>query len=62
VFPEQGNIASVLPTYLTKWTTTKLNEMGVETKPLVEVTGAKLDSSQSVVLSLSNGEDITAVL
>ncbi|KAJ3332154.1 Apoptosis-inducing factor 1, mitochondrial, partial [Kappamyces sp. JEL0680] len=33
VFPEEGNLSLVLPTYLTKWTTAKLKKDGVEIHP-----------------------------
>jgi programmed cell death 8 (apoptosis-inducing factor) len=37
IFPEDGNLSLVLPNYLTKWTTSKLIEQGVDVKPNTNV-------------------------
>lgn len=43
IFPERGNIAAVLPTYLSQWVTKKVQAMGVQVYPETKVVGAAMD-------------------
>ena len=57
VFPEEGNISLVLPSFLIKWTSSKLKDMGVEIKPRVTISRAAVKDSK-INLTLSNDEDL----
>ena len=58
VFPEDGNMSLVFPKYLTKWTTTKLIEEGVQVKPNSQLNSFGEKQGQ-IVLGLK-GEDVIA--
>uniref|UniRef100_T1J3Z2 FAD/NAD(P)-binding domain-containing protein n=1 Tax=Strigamia maritima TaxID=126957 RepID=T1J3Z2_STRMM len=58
VFPEGGNMGSVLPEYLSKWATGKVKIEGVKVHTDVNVVGACLTNKNRVLLRLSDGEEI----
>ena len=63
VFPEEGNLSLVLPSYLTKWTTKKLTNEGVSVKPKQEVVKvARSTKEGGVDLLLKSGEVVEADL
>ncbi|KAI5702928.1 hypothetical protein M8J75_005703 [Diaphorina citri] len=61
IFREKGNMARVLPEYLSAWTTRKVEEEGVHTKRGVTVEEASLlPSGEGVQLTLSDGSKLSA--
>lgn len=63
LFPEEGNLSLVLPSYLTKWTTKKLANEGVLVKPKQEVVQvARSTKEGGVDLLLKSGEVVEADL
>eukprot|EP00053_Salpingoeca_punica_P019025 m.189715 g.189715 ORF g.189715 m.189715 type:complete len:624 (-) comp17552_c2_seq1:2500-4371(-) len=56
---ESGNLAKVLPEYLSNWVTEKIRGYGVDVKSGSKVTSATSDGKQ-VTLTLDNGEKVTA--
>ena len=60
VFPEEGNVAHVLPKYLSKWTSRRLEAGGVSILPGQEIISLEKDSSQ-VRLNINNNQSIVAV-
>ena len=57
-FIESGNLAKVLPEYLSEWTTRKVRGEGVDVKPRSFVQAASLTPGGKVRLDLNNGESI----
>jgi programmed cell death 8 (apoptosis-inducing factor) len=57
LYPESGNMAKVLPEYLSKWTTKKVAAEGVDVKPNVNVDAAAVVDDQ-IELRLNNGETL----
>lgn len=57
VFNESGNMGKVLPEFLSKWTTERIREQGVNVIPNTEVQCVDLLNNQ-VQLTLTNGETI----
>lgn len=57
VFNEPGNMGRVLPEFLSKWTTERIREQGVNVIPNTEVQSVDLTNNQ-VQLTLNNGEKI----
>ncbi|XP_070552913.1 apoptosis-inducing factor 1, mitochondrial-like [Ptychodera flava] len=57
VYPEKGNMARVLPEYLSNWTTEKVKGEGVEVMTQARVKSANLDDGK-VVISMHNGEQV----
>ncbi|XP_004536208.1 putative apoptosis-inducing factor 1, mitochondrial isoform X2 [Ceratitis capitata] len=57
IFPESGNMSKVLPSYLSKWTTAKVETMGVCVMPETYVKEAQRDDSV-LKLALSNGKSL----
>ncbi|XP_017492074.1 PREDICTED: putative apoptosis-inducing factor 1, mitochondrial isoform X1 [Rhagoletis zephyria] len=57
IFGEAGNMSKVLPDYLSKWTTAKVESMGVCVMPDTIVKEAQRDETV-LKLSLSNGKSI----
>lgn len=55
LFPENGNMAKVLPDFLSQWTTSKMREDGINVKTNVSVKSAVYEDGK-VKLGLSNGE------
>nr|APA32591.1 mitochondrial apoptosis-inducing factor 1 [Apostichopus japonicus] len=60
-FPEAGNMGRVLPEYLSKWTTNKVESEGVDVITGVVLKSASLNTdSNQVALTLSNGAEVLA--
>jgi len=57
VFSHAGNMGQVLPEYLTKWTTGKVQEEGVNVIPDAKVENAAVEGDQ-VKLTLNNGKEL----
>ncbi|XP_022086812.1 apoptosis-inducing factor 1, mitochondrial-like [Acanthaster planci] len=61
VFPEKGNMGRVLPEYLSKWTTKKVKNEGVNVIPNVFLKSAGFDKSEEkVVVRLNDGQQLPA--
>ena len=60
VFPEEGNVAHILPKYLSKWTSRKLEASGVSILPGQEIKSLEKDSSR-VRMNINNNQSIVAV-
>lgn len=60
IFNEKGNMAKLLPSYLSEWTTTKVQAEGVKVLPNVELIGAELNNDKKLTLSLKDGQKINA--
>ncbi|KAK3099550.1 hypothetical protein FSP39_006190 [Pinctada imbricata] len=58
VFPEDGNLGAVLPKYLSKWTSSKIAQIGVDIMPRNFVNDAAFKDGQ-VQLTLSSGSKIS---
>ncbi|KAF9163616.1 Apoptosis-inducing factor 1, mitochondrial [Mortierella sp. AD010] len=59
IFPEDGNMGLVFPRYLSKWTTSQVEQEGVVVKPKSRVASTKVVDDQ-VELTLENGEKVLA--
>ncbi|PIK61200.1 putative apoptosis-inducing factor 1, mitochondrial [Apostichopus japonicus] len=60
-FPEAGNMGRVLPEYLSKWTTNKVESEGVDVITGVVLKSASLNTdTNQVALTLSNGAEVLA--
>lgn len=57
MFNEPGNMGKVLPEFLSKWTTERIKDEGVNVIPNTEVRGVDLINNQ-VQLTLENGKTI----
>ncbi|KAJ3270227.1 Apoptosis-inducing factor 1, mitochondrial [Terramyces sp. JEL0728] len=61
LFPEVGNMGLLLPTYLTKWTSNKLQEIGVSIEPETAVKSFNYNQENSkVVVELQGKESLEA--
>ena len=60
IYRETGNMAKVLPEYLTKWTTKKVQAEGVTVMSQCEVDDAEMEGDR-VKLTLNNGEQVCIV-
>ncbi|XP_044737595.1 apoptosis-inducing factor 1, mitochondrial isoform X2 [Chrysoperla carnea] len=58
IFAENGNMAKVLPGYLSLWTTDKVKSEGVDVTPSVKITKVEMTPRQQVELTLTSGEKI----
>ncbi|KAG0191014.1 Apoptosis-inducing factor 1, mitochondrial [Apophysomyces sp. BC1034] len=58
VFPEDGNMANVFPTYLTKWTTSRVRQLGVDVKTNKKIQAIKPAENNKVTLELEDGEQL----
>lgn len=59
-FPEKGNMGQVLPEYLSKWTTEKVKQEGVEVIADTSVTACSYNRlTRQVILELSNGQKLS---
>ncbi|XP_006825404.1 apoptosis-inducing factor 1, mitochondrial-like [Saccoglossus kowalevskii] len=56
IYPEFGNMARVLPEYLSHWTTNKIIEEGVDVMPKHRVKSVSLDNGK-LVLKMKEGKD-----
>ncbi|KAF9345817.1 Apoptosis-inducing factor 1, mitochondrial [Mortierella sp. AD094] len=59
IFPEDGNMGLVFPRYLSKWTTSQVEQEGVVVKPKSRVASTKAVGNQ-VELTLESGEKVLA--
>lgn len=57
IFPESGNMSRVLPSYLSKWTTNKVESMGVCVMPETFIKNAQRDEAE-LKLVLNNGKSL----
>ena len=57
LFPEEGNLGLVLPKELSKWTTDKVRNEGIEVHPGNTVETAAVDDGK-VKVKLSGGEEV----
>eukprot|EP00041_Stephanoeca_diplocostata_P018106 m.375667 g.375667 ORF g.375667 m.375667 type:complete len:700 (+) comp20922_c0_seq1:190-2289(+) len=60
VFPEHGNMAKVLPQYLSEWSTARVQDEGVTVVPNTRVTGVTAADANRVTVALSSGETLEA--
>lgn len=60
IYPESGILAKVLPEYLSKFVSTKVESEGVSLMPDAEINKAKLAEDGKVELTLSNGSIVRA--
>ncbi|XP_052795331.1 apoptosis-inducing factor 1, mitochondrial-like [Mya arenaria] len=58
IFPEKGNMAKVLPEYLSQYTTDQIKEYGVTVVPNANVTSAVFENGK-VKLKLSNSQTVS---
>ena len=58
LFHEKGNMAKVLPSYLSQWTTQRIKEVGVEVQPESQIVGVEMFEGNQLRLKLSNGKSI----
>ncbi|XP_078323336.1 apoptosis-inducing factor 1, mitochondrial-like isoform X2 [Crassostrea virginica] len=59
IIQEKGNLGTVLPEYLSKHTTEKVQESGVDVLTSQTVTDAQFNADQQVELTLDNGNKIS---
>ena len=60
IYHESGNMGKVLPTYLSEWTTKKVEKEGVDIYSNAELVSADLTEDGKVSISLSNGQKVNA--
>lgn len=60
VFSEKGCMGRVLPEYLSRWTTDKVRDEGVQVISSARITDARPGSRGQVLLKLSTGQEIAA--
>ena len=58
LFAENGNMAKVLPDYLSKWTTERIREVGVDILPNSQITDAESYEGNQIKLKLTNGTSV----
>lgn len=58
IFKEKGNMAKVLPDYLSQWTTEKVRKEGVTVKPNTTIRDAIITPESRLLLLTSDGEEI----
>lgn len=58
LFNENGNMAKVLPAYLSKWTTDRIKDVGVDVQTNSQIIDVELFEGQQIKLKLSNGKSI----
>lgn len=58
LFPETGNMAKVIPKYLSEWTTEKIREVGVNILPESQIVNVEIFNGNQLKLSLSNGNSL----
>lgn len=59
LFIEKGNMAKVLPTYLSEWTTHRIKEVGADVQPQSQVIDVELFEGNQLKLILNNGKSVT---
>lgn len=57
VFPENGNVAKILPQYLSEWTTKRVREVGVNVMPKSQIESVNVHENQ-LKLNLQNGTSL----
>ncbi|KAI8331781.1 apoptosis-inducing factor, mitochondrion-associated, C-term-domain-containing protein [Chlamydoabsidia padenii] len=55
VFPEDGNMANVFPSYLTKWTTSRVRKLGVDVKTNSVIDSLETSDDNKVVMKMDAG-------
>ncbi|CAO3657770.1 unnamed protein product [Umbelopsis ramanniana] len=60
VFPEEGNMGNVFPTYLTKWTTGRVVDEGVDVKPKHTIKSIASAEGDKVKVLFENNEALEA--
>lgn len=60
IYHESGNMGKVLPTYLSEWTTKKVQNEGVKMYQNAELVSAELTEDGKVSMALNNGEKVDA--
>lgn len=58
LFNEDGNMAKVLPAYLSKWTTERIRDVGVDVQPNSQITDVEIYNGNQLRLKLSNGKSV----
>lgn len=58
LFPESGNMAKVLPKYLSEWTTQRIKEVGVDVRPESQIVSVEIFEGNQLKLGLSNGKSV----
>lgn len=59
IFPEKGNLSKILPEYLSRWTTDRMREQGIEVIPNVDVVNVSSSiNGKQIQVTLSNGEKV----
>lgn len=58
IFHEKGNMGKVLPEFLSKWTTERVREEGVNVIPNTELQSAELVNNNQVKLTLRDGKSV----
>ena len=58
LYPESGNMAKVLPEYLSKWTTDKVRAEGVDVRASTVIRDAIISHDSKLVLLTDSGEEI----
>lgn len=58
LFHESGNMAKVLPKYLSEWATERIREVGVDVLPESQVTKVEEHEGDKVKLTLNNGKSV----
>lgn len=63
IYPEKGNLAKVLPAYLSSWTTEKIREQKIDVISNTDVTEASLTpNKKQVKMKLSDGREVYSYL
>ncbi|KAG5680718.1 hypothetical protein PVAND_010208 [Polypedilum vanderplanki] len=60
LFPESGNMAKVLPKYLSEWATERIRDVGVNVLPNSQIVNVELFNGNQIKLILNNGNSIIA--
>lgn len=60
IIPEEGNLSLVFPTYLSKWISRKLKEMGIETFCGTKIKSLDEKKNGKISIKLEDGSEITA--
>lgn len=58
LFHESGNMAKVLPAYLSEWTTARIKEVGVDVQPNSQIIGVEMFEGNQLRLKLSDGKSL----
>ncbi|KAF9423477.1 Apoptosis-inducing factor 1, mitochondrial [Podila epigama] len=61
IFPEDGNMGLVFPRYLSKWTTSQVEQEGVEVRANSRIASSKaVNEGKQIELTLENGDKVVA--